>query len=191
MIQFAQAACQSRFRAFGPFALRQWLRKLSSARVDHLWPRAATICPATVSELKSLGCQPSSSRLPCARPSGETLVSPSFLSSLILSIAPASSSSAWSKCLFSLEAASFSARLRPPFAPLSARSREDNADESSSKSARELLKRPSELTNLPSEMRRSRKADHLRIDTPQTPDSHLASSGIGPPRSYMRSRQRL
>ena len=180
MIQFAHAACQSRFRAFGPFALRQWFRKLSRARSAHSWPRAATICPAMVPAPKVLGSQSSGSRCPCARPRGETLVSPSFFSSLIFSIGL---SSAWAKLLFFLVVASFSARFRPPFAPLSARSREDKSAESISKSARELLISPSSLVNFPSEMSRARIAAHLRSDTPQTPEIQRASSGIGAPRS--------
>jgi hypothetical protein len=79
MIQFAHAACQSRFRAFGPLALRQWFLKLSRARAAQSWPRAAAIWPETVSGANALGSQSSGSRWPCARPIGETLVSPSFL----------------------------------------------------------------------------------------------------------------
>lgn len=118
---------------------------------------------------------------------GITLVIP-FLSSLISSIGLRV---AWAKSLFCNDWPAFSARFRPPFAPLSAWFRRCNSIETISKSARTFEISPSTAVNLPSETSLSRMAFHLRIETPQTPDSQRASSGIGPPRSYIRSRQRL
>lgn len=110
---------------------------------------------------------------------GITLVIP-FLSSLISSIGLRV---AWAKSLFCNDWPAFSARFRPPFAPLSAWFRRCNSLETISKSARTFEISPSTAVNLPSETSLSRIAFHLRIETPQTPESQRASSGIGPPRS--------
>jgi hypothetical protein len=179
IIQFAHAACQSRFRAFGPLALRQWFLKLSRARTAQAWPRAATICPAMVSEPKS-SAPNHREAAPCPR--GETLVSPSFFSSLIFSRG-LGLSSAWAKSLVSL----VRLRFRRAYVHLSLRFRLVLAKINRPKVSRNLR----ESCSAAHRQRQSCRAKsagrgslpHLRSDTPHTPESQRASSGIGPPRS--------
>jgi hypothetical protein len=64
--QFAHAACQSRFRAFGPFAACQWFLKLSKARRPQSIPRRSMISRAIVSGPNLIGLQSSGRRVPVA-----------------------------------------------------------------------------------------------------------------------------
>ena len=115
---------------------------------------------------------------------------PLIFSSLLLSIRARWSNSFIAKPLFSLASTSISPLFRAPFgsvsrdfALVSATFRPGFTAFSISTSARRLVRKPPSATSFPRSISRWRRDAHLRRDTPQTPASQRASSGIGPQRS--------